>query len=329
MGSMATADSQMSRAFSTAELVGWTGSVLLRGIGAGLADNRLRARTVSLCAGVALASHAAVGLALTVWGLRDTGTIVRPTDAISLELMASDVVEQSAQPEARAAPTSAAAVAPVEGSADERATAAASAEPEKKADEPIAPPAAPEAETPGQEAEAPPLPVAPEPSEVPPMALHVPVPEPAAPAQQEAKPVENPRPKRDERVRRRVEKPVKTADEIKTEQHRKQGGARSRGQAESRSAPARVSASAGDVSGYTARVRARVAANRPSGGGMRGTAFISFGISKSGGLTYARVARSSGNARLDQAALAAVRRSAPFPPPPAGQIRLSMPFYFR
>jgi protein TonB len=60
---------------------------------------------------------------------------------------------------------------------------------------------------------------------------------------------------------------------------------------------------------------------------------VSFGVSRSGGLSYVRLARSSGVSALDQAALAAVRRSAPFPPPPAGvpagRLTFSMPFYFR
>jgi protein TonB len=80
-------------------------------------------------------------------------------------------------------------------------------------------------------------------------------------------------------------------------------------------------------------VRAQVARNKPSGTGHRGTALVSFGVSSSGGLSYARLARSSGNAALDRAALAAVRRAAPFGPPPGGaapgQLRFSVPFYFR
>jgi protein TonB len=50
-------------------------------------------------------------------------------------------------------------------------------------------------------------------------------------------------------------------------------------------------------------------------------------------LAYATLSRSSGNAALDQAALAAVRRAAPFGAPPSGtssaQLRFSIPFYFR
>ncbi len=91
-------------------------------------------------------------------------------------------------------------------------------------------------------------------------------------------------------------------------------------------------ASAGAISSYGARVRARILANRPSAFGQ-GRVSISFAISRSGSLRYASVIRSSGIAGLDRAALAAVRRSSPFPSPPSGagasQLRFSIPFSFR
>ena len=94
---------------------------------------------------------------------------------------------------------------------------------------------------------------------------------------------------------------------------------------------ARAAASAGDVMGYAARVRARVASRRPGGAGFKGTAVVSFGVTSGGGLAYARLSRSSGNSALDKAALSAVRSAAPFPPPPAGASKLSfsVPFSFR
>ncbi|MEM7774908.1 MAG: TonB family protein [Pseudomonadota bacterium] len=94
----------------------------------------------------------------------------------------------------------------------------------------------------------------------------------------------------------------------------------------------RRSASAGAVASYAARVRARILANRPRGV-ARGRVVVSFGLSTGGGLRYARVSRSSGSAAVDRAALAAVRRSSPFPRPPAGassrQLRYSIAFTFR
>ncbi len=95
----------------------------------------------------------------------------------------------------------------------------------------------------------------------------------------------------------------------------------------------RASASPGQVRQYAGIVRARIARNRPSTQNRRGTAVISFAISQSGGLRYVRLARSSGDRTLDQAAIASVRRAAPFPRPPqgmsAGQLTFSIPFRFR
>jgi TolA protein len=94
----------------------------------------------------------------------------------------------------------------------------------------------------------------------------------------------------------------------------------------------RVSASQGSVQNYGAAVRARIARNKP-GGAVGGQVTIAFALSTSGSLVSARVTRSSGNASLDARALAAVRGSSPFPPPPAGaapgQLRFSIFFQFR
>lgn len=84
---------------------------------------------------------------------------------------------------------------------------------------------------------------------------------------------------------------------------------------------------------YAARVRARIARYRPRGGRVRGKTLIGFALTTSGALHSARVSRSCGIAQLDRAALAAVRRAAPFPRPPSGlttaQLRFVIPFNFR
>ncbi len=49
-----------------------------------------------------------------------------------------------------------------------------------------------------------------------------------------------------------------------------------------------------------------------------GTAVVAFSVDRGGRITSARLARSSGSALLDQAAVATVRRANPVPPPPAG-----------
>ena len=94
----------------------------------------------------------------------------------------------------------------------------------------------------------------------------------------------------------------------------------------------RSQASAGAVASYGARVRARILSNRPSVPGS-GTVVVSFAVSSGGGLRNARVSRSSGQPALDRAALAAVRRSSPFPLPPPGaapsQLQFDIPFSFR
>lgn len=50
--------------------------------------------------------------------------------------------------------------------------------------------------------------------------------------------------------------------------------------------------------------------------GARGSATVTFSIGANGALRGARIAKSSGNAKIDQMALATVRKAGPFPPPP-------------
>ncbi|MDQ8697107.1 TonB family protein [Hyphomicrobium sp. LHD-15] len=95
----------------------------------------------------------------------------------------------------------------------------------------------------------------------------------------------------------------------------------------------RVSGSTGNVLNYGSRVRAKVAGHVPRSGAGKGTVVVSFGVTPSGGLAYARISRSSGNAAIDRSVLAGVRASSPFPVPPAGaspsQLRFSASFQFR
>jgi protein TonB len=66
---------------------------------------------------------------------------------------------------------------------------------------------------------------------------------------------------------------------------------------------------------YGAKVRAFLA-RQPRALGPPGTATVTFAISASGTLRYARIEHSSDNAALDEMALATVQNAAPFPPPP-------------
>lgn len=83
------------------------------------------------------------------------------------------------------------------------------------------------------------------------------------------------------------------------------------------------SAAAGNaaVSNYPGQVMRRISRVPRPRVGSRGTAVVSFTIAASGGLSGLSIARSSGNAQLDQAALRMIRRAAPFPRPPAGARR--------
>jgi periplasmic protein TonB len=70
---------------------------------------------------------------------------------------------------------------------------------------------------------------------------------------------------------------------------------------------------------YTGKVRSRIrrAIRKPRG--VEGSVVVTFSVNGGGGLTSARVSRGSGVPEIDQLALDAVRRAAPFSPPPGGQ----------
>ncbi len=86
------------------------------------------------------------------------------------------------------------------------------------------------------------------------------------------------------------------------------------------------------ASAYRGLVAARLARNKPAGHLAElgsGTAIVSFSIAASGAATGIRLAKSAGHAALDRAALATVRRSSPFPPPPRGAGRaFRVPVHF-
>lgn len=280
-------------------------------------------RAVAVCGMVSLALHVALALGFSDQSLRESGAVAQPTEAISIEFIATDVLEHAPSPDVSTSAASPAALAPVEGAAPE--TTAAAPPPELESTEtaelqPVDP------VTPQAIAEIPPSPETPT---VPDVELLAATEGELPPEIAHEKPTEQTR--RPDTKRRKP--PEREPDIRKAPKKQQEGGVRSRGQAASKSAAGRVSASSGDISGYKARVLARLASHRPQGRGFRGTAVVAFGISRSGGLTYARVSRSSGNAAADQAALASVRRAAPFPPPPAGatsgQLRFANPFYFR
>ena len=70
-----------------------------------------------------------------------------------------------------------------------------------------------------------------------------------------------------------------------------------------------------DAGEYSAKIWSALARKKPNAG-ERGSTTVTFAIGPAGALRFVRVSQSSGNARLDQLALATVRNAAPFPPPP-------------
>ena len=75
------------------------------------------------------------------------------------------------------------------------------------------------------------------------------------------------------------------------------------------------------ISNYPGLVNRHLARVRKPRLNRKGVVGLSFTISPSGGLAGVSVTRSSGSARLDQAAVTMIRRAAPFPRPPAGAQR--------
>lgn len=75
------------------------------------------------------------------------------------------------------------------------------------------------------------------------------------------------------------------------------------------------------ITNYPGQVMRRINRVRKPRVGFQGTAVVAFRVSASGGLAGVSLSRSSGNQKLDQAALNIIRRAAPFPPPPPGADR--------
>lgn len=76
----------------------------------------------------------------------------------------------------------------------------------------------------------------------------------------------------------------------------------------------------GAMAAHRAAVQRKIARamRRVSGSG---TAVVAFRVNRNGGLGSVSIVQSSGNSRLDNQILRAVRRAAPFPPPPNGRSR--------
>lgn len=132
----------------------------------------------------------------------------------------------------------------------------------------------------------------------------------------------------------KVEKVEKERKVQQAQSHQQTAGAAaSRSSAANAAVDGRVSASRGNALSYAASVRSRVERKKPSGGGLRGTVRVSFAVTPTGELSYVKLSETSGFAKLDEAAMDAIRQAAPFDQPPSGlkpaQLSYVIPFYFR
>lgn len=103
-------------------------------------------------------------------------------------------------------------------------------------------------------------------------------------------------------------------------------------QPESQAVPP-VQAREADITDYQSLIRARIMRFSPQRVPFAGTVKVAFALDGRGQLLSRQIAVGSGSAWLDRAALDAVERAAPFPPPPAGssagQRTFVIPFHFR
>ncbi len=173
-------------------------------------------------------------------------------------------------------------------------------------------------------------------------------PEPTAEPKQVVKPkkpkkqkTEAKKPKAKPKPVAKKEKPKKTRPTAGN-QGQQQANTRAGQQAENTSSRAKKSGAgkraqrAGNakVSNYPGKIQRKLrrAKVRPSGTRKRGNVVVSFTVSKSGSVSGVRIARSSGVAALDKAAIATVKRAVPFPqiPDAAGRSKwaFSIPIRF-
>lgn len=96
------------------------------------------------------------------------------------------------------------------------------------------------------------------------------------------------------------------------------GQAKAKQTSSSQSVNAAEQGNAQAASNYPGQVFQRLNRVRKPKGIGRGATLVAFQVSRSGGLASASVVKSSGNKRLDRAALQHVSKAAPFPSPPKG-----------
>lgn len=285
-------------------------------------------RTIAASGAFSLTLHALAAFAiLATWQKNELGVGQQTTEAIAVEFVASPTLEQALVEIKETPAGSISSVAQEVGSdSDAEARSEAEAKPDTQvADTPVSetvPTLAP-----------PPVETMAGPTETV-MAGTLEAEDSLPPPAQAKKTTETTPPKRLERETEKPKKQTEKTAEAHTPKKtddadaraKKKGGAAARSSSAAPPGASRAAASRGDVAGYAARVRSRVIGNKPAGRGLRGVATVRFTVSPSGGLSGVRLVRSSGNASLDQAALGAVRRAAPFPVPPPGVWSSSLAF---
>lgn len=146
-----------------------------------------------------------------------------------------------------------------------------------------------------------------------PQEVVTPTPKPRVAAQEKAKPVEK---------KRMPKKTVGSQGEGQQDSQRGVAEGSSSAQSDSNSQAASNNndgVGTAAVANYKGKVRSSIrrAIRKPRG--VEGSVVVTFSVSGNGGLTSARVSQGSGVPDIDQLALDAVRRAAPFSPPPGGQ----------
>lgn len=158
----------------------------------------------------------------------------------------------------------------------------------------------------------------------------VPTEKPEQPEVVQAEPEKKPEPKKEpEKQKPRKKPPPKRAGDdgkqVETTQRGQADGAENARETSNGGSKGKVSQALGNgaETRYKGRVRSKVQRNfrypkSADRAGIRGTVTVAFTISSGGGVSGVRVTRSSGSPVLDDAAVSAVQKAAPFPAIPEG-----------
>ncbi|WP_208352096.1 energy transducer TonB [Pseudaestuariivita rosea] len=140
----------------------------------------------------------------------------------------------------------------------------------------------------------------------------------AQPVTQSPRPVQRPSPEQ-----QKAEAPPRSGNSQQNSTAGSPDGQRTQTEARQSGANTGRSSQAGNAAAtnYPGEVMRQIARVPRPQVGARGEATVRFSIASNGRLQSVSIARSSGSARLDRAALQVIQRAAPFPPPPVGARR--------